>query len=56
MTTYITTINPATGAVLADHEAWTPKQIDQAVDRAAAAAAFWGQQLLGAGLESRIRA
>lgn len=46
MTPLITTINPATGAVLKTYEGWTPAQIDQAVDAGHAAAQAWGQQPL----------
>lgn len=46
MTNLITTINPATGAVLKTYEGWTPEQIDQAVAAGHAAAKAWGQQPL----------
>lgn len=46
MTNTITTINPATGAVLQTYEGWTPAQIDQAVDSGHAAARAWGLQPL----------
>lgn len=46
MTNAITTVNPATGQVLATYPAWTQAQIDQAVDQAFAAAQHWGRQPL----------
>jgi succinate-semialdehyde dehydrogenase/glutarate-semialdehyde dehydrogenase len=46
MTHLITTLNPATGAVLKTYEGWTPQQIDQAVAAGHAAAQAWGQQPL----------
>jgi succinate-semialdehyde dehydrogenase/glutarate-semialdehyde dehydrogenase len=45
-TTTITTINPATGAVLQTYEGWTPEQIEQAVAAGHAAAKAWGLQPL----------
>lgn len=42
----ITTINPATGLVLATYEGWNWARIDQAVTAARDAAASWGQQPL----------
>lgn len=42
----ISTINPATGRVLATYEAWDRARIDRAVDAACAAAAAWGRQTL----------
>ena len=52
MSTHITTINPATGAVLQHYPAWTPQQVDQALGQAHAAAESWGRQPL----ETRIAA
>ncbi len=46
MTSFITTTNPATGQTLQQYAAWTPAQVDQAVDQAYAAAAAWGRQAL----------
>jgi succinate-semialdehyde dehydrogenase/glutarate-semialdehyde dehydrogenase len=42
----ITTIDPASGAVLATYEGWTPEQVDQAVAKAHDAARTWGLQPL----------
>ena len=42
----ITTINPATGAVLKTYEGWSEEQIDRAVDAGHAAAVSWRQQAL----------
>lgn len=46
MSQRITTINPATGAVIQTYEGWAPEQIEQAVAKAHAAALAWGQQPL----------
>lgn len=46
MTNLITTLNPATGAVLETYEGWSATQIEQAVDAGHAAAAAWGLQPL----------
>lgn len=46
MTELITTINPATGETLGAYSAWTPEQIDQAVDAGHAAALAWGKEPL----------
>lgn len=44
MTNVITTINPATGQALNTYEAWTPEQVDGAVELAHSAALAWGKQ------------
>ncbi|NIF82664.1 aldehyde dehydrogenase family protein [Comamonas sp. Tr-654] len=46
MTNVITTINPATGQALNTYEAWTPEQVDGAVELAHSAALAWGKQPL----------
>lgn len=46
MTHVITTLNPATGARLADYDSWGPERIEQAVAHGHAAALQWGQQAL----------
>ncbi|WP_066160885.1 aldehyde dehydrogenase family protein [Hydrogenophaga pseudoflava] len=46
MTHLITTLNPATGAHLADYDSWGPERIEQAVAQGHAAALQWGQQPL----------
>jgi succinate-semialdehyde dehydrogenase/glutarate-semialdehyde dehydrogenase len=48
MKNVITTIDPASGQPLQAYEAWTAQQVDQAVDRAHAAAAAWGREALAA--------
>ncbi|MFT3955811.1 MAG: aldehyde dehydrogenase family protein [Piscinibacter sp.] len=52
MSQTITTINPATGAVLETYEAWTWPRIHQAVDEAHQAAVRWGQQPLEVRVEA----
>jgi succinate-semialdehyde dehydrogenase/glutarate-semialdehyde dehydrogenase len=51
MTTYITTVNPTTGAPLHTYEAWSANQIEQAVNDGYAAAKAWGKQPLSARVE-----
>ena len=46
MTNAITTINPATGQALNTYEAWTPEQVNEAVELAHSAALAWGKQSL----------
>lgn len=46
MSATITTINPATGALLQSYQGWTPEQIESAVQRAHTAALHWGRQPL----------
>ncbi|MBA5690661.1 aldehyde dehydrogenase family protein [Rugamonas apoptosis] len=52
MTQSITTINPATEAVLKTYPAWTSEQIEVAVQQGHVAAATWGRQ----SLETRVTA
>ena len=46
MTNIITTVNPATGQTLSTYQAWTPEQVNSAVELAHAAAIGWGRQPL----------
>lgn len=46
MTHPITTINPATGAVLANYDSWDADRIEQAVAQGHAAALAWGREPL----------
>jgi succinate-semialdehyde dehydrogenase/glutarate-semialdehyde dehydrogenase len=52
MSSFITTLNPATGSELCSYPSWTGEQIERAVADGAAAAAAWGR----APLETRVAA